>query len=170
MECPYVKYLSLPHYSAVKDQFLSDVIYSFCEAGRGNFKICSKATGKKILAVQEKYRCEKPIFRGNDFFSHVRSRKELINYDVLHWYKIMYFRHGAFLLGLKINFFKGQEIGGKGKILRINLGIVLDVVFPYTYLVSERPFLNIIQKEVCENETNSKRIDSLGYYSNTREI
>lgn len=27
---------------------------------------------------------------------------------------------------------------------RINLGIVLDSMFSYTYLVSERPFLNII--------------------------
>lgn len=57
-----------------------------------------------------------------------------------------------------------------GIILRINVGIVLDVIFTYTYRISERPFLNTILKEVYENETNTKRTDKLGYNSNTRKV
>ena len=51
-------------------------------------EICSKASEKRFLRSKEKYKSEQPIFRDNDLYNHVRSRKELINYDKLQWHKI----------------------------------------------------------------------------------
>lgn len=129
---------------------------------------CSKAKEKKFLRSMGKYRCGQPIFKGNDLFNHVRSCRELINYDVLHWQKIgnicqyanKYFAVGGFVRDEILSFVRSECVNYI-KFIRIEPYFCSDTM-PPMYLREEA--LRPVNPSWINNLTLFKGGETGGHY------